>query len=446
MTAGVALSVSIAACGAHRAAPSSPSRTVEVSHAATSGAGTVSGTVIGGLQDLPLLGRSVAIGPVHTTTDDTGHFSIPGAPSTYDLVIVDPDGTTVSLYVGLTRREVLVRHHRSAADVTAPARRSVATVTLSGGPPWPLRGDDNGGVWIVSPAAKSHVGMGGSLPGIAHGPDVGLRLGWDGPPSIAGEVYAWVRFHNAEDAGSGDAGASSSFAFGEQPLTIEEGAVSVSLSLHIVSQTANVNGTITYPPNSPPTQKSVYYPLPSLPGARVPVAGDTSHAASFDYRVPVLHIPGSSLCFDAFSSTGWIAAPLLLGSVCGITPDAPASVHLQAPPKFISPATSSKVTPTTTFSWTPFEGGVYELDLKSQPATAGAPDIHVYTSATSTNWPDLRAVYVPFPAEGDYECTVVGLGVFASIDQLCGPAGFAATGVPDFRRSYLPPVKVSVSR
>jgi hypothetical protein len=139
--------------------------------------------------------------------------------------------------------------------------------------------------------------------------------------------------------------------------------------------------------------------------------------------------------------------PLVWDTLCGITPGTAISAQLQEPPRFTSPPADTTVRPTTTLAWTAFDRGVYRLDLVSgRLPTAAAPNIDVYTAATSTTWPDLSSVNVPFPAEAEYALSIVGLGVFASIDELAGPRGFASAVIPEYRQSYLNPMKVSVLR
>jgi hypothetical protein len=435
------------ACGAERAASSR----VAGQEGTLSGAasppsqGAVSGTVLDDRDRHPLAGRSVAIGDAHAVTDDFGRFTIPAAPSPYDLLIVEPDGTIVSLYAGITRRDVLVKHHKSASDFSLPANVATITGTLTGGPEWPLDKTEHANVLVASAYSVSQTTIGGGLPS-RRGPSFGpFYVRWDGEPAPAAEAYAWASYRSGPtDAGAEDA--SRAFAFGERPLTLHDGGVDVSLRLDAVAQTAHVSGTVAHPAYSPATQKSVYYALPGLATVSVYVAGDSKHTDAFDFVVPVLQIPGASLCFSAFSSTGDARAPIILGAVCGLTPDAPVRARLQAPPTLTSPAPKTTVTPATTFSWTLFDGGVYELQLIAKPPSGSTPEIHVYTAARSMKWPDLSAAYVRFPAEADYECSVVGLGAFASIDELVGPAGIGAPIQPDFRRSYLPGVQISVVR
>jgi hypothetical protein len=122
----------------------------------------------------------------------------------------------------------------------------------------------------------------------------------------------------------------------------------------------------------------VYFALPPLPGARIPVGGGSTSAASFDYVVPLVAVTGASLCFEAFSGTGDVSSPILSDAQCGLTPGTPVSSVLQAPPSFTNPHASAEADATTRVSWTTFSGGVHELDLESgQRPPAAAPNVYV---------------------------------------------------------------------
>jgi hypothetical protein len=58
----------------------------------------------------PLAGRVVAIDQHQTTTDADGRFALEDVGPIYDLVIVEPDRSTVSLYEHLSRRDPLLVH------------------------------------------------------------------------------------------------------------------------------------------------------------------------------------------------------------------------------------------------------------------------------------------------------------------------------------------------
>jgi hypothetical protein len=402
----------------------------------------VTGTVIDYIEGIPLVGRSAFIGSASSTTDATGRFTISCAPHTYALVIVDPDRTATSVYLGLTRRDPLVLH-RSTEGSSGLTKLATLKGTLSGGPSWPLASGDNAGVLFSSALAASSYPLGGHLGSSFDGPSFGpFYVRWDGSSTLAGQLYAWASYPAIPDAGAVDGGAPA-FAYAQQTLTVQDSETpSLGMSLTAVSESVRVTGTIEHSSSSPPTQKEVYYAVPPLPGNGLPLAGDETLASSFDYVVPSLAIPGGSLCFSTFSSTADVSAPLILDTICGVKPDTPVASLLQPPPSLETPANGATVDSATTFTWTNFDSGVFELDLVSgDMPTASAPNVYVYTAARSTTWPNLSAENVPSPS-GPYACTLVGLGVFSSIDQLTGPTGFAAAFSLEFRRSSYPAISV----
>lgn len=402
--------------------------------------------------NLPVDGRSIVIGPLRTMTDEAGHFSVANVPAVYDLVVVEPDGTAVSLYQGLNRREVLVRHHKTGSDQGQQVRKASVRGTFVGGPSWPLGKQDLVSLSIFSALGRGNLLFGGNIP-INRGPSFGpMNMIWNGPATLPAQAYAYSTFHPAADAGAIDASGASApvFAYGTQALTLQEGDASLTVPLQVVTRTAHVTGTVVHDPASPATQRQVFYALPPWPGARLPLGGDAPRPrseVSFDFVVPMPEVPGASWCFMAFSSMGDTRRPLVWDQVCGITPGTPVTAVLQDAPRLTSPPPGSTVHPATMLAWTAFDGGVYRLDLKSgQLPTASAPNISVYTASRSVTWPDSSAAEVPFPAIADYALGIVGLGVFASIDDLAGPSGFASAAPRDYRQSYMDPVKVQVAR
>jgi hypothetical protein len=422
-----AVSLGVLGCGGQVPSPADENSGRVVTSAGP--AGDVSGTVIEAYLDVPLSGRQVTIGSAHTTTDALGHFSIPGVSSTYDLVVTDPDGSTASVFLGLTRRDPRVRHSRSPHDSAQPGRVATITGSLSGIPSWPLPVH----VEVLSSLGTRVDGTGS---GRTFGP---LQLPWNGDPSVTAQVFALADIGSVETAAQ-------SFAFGHQTVPLADGAVTVSLPLSIVRK-AQVTATITHPPGSPPTNEGVNYVSWQRPMFNFPIAGSSAYTGtSFHALVPSSQEPGTSLCFQVLREGDSATGDFFLDQICGIAPGTPVSAQLQAPPSFTSPAPNTAVTPATRFTWTAFEGGVYDLSLgHRKEATPSAPFIVVFTAARSTAWPDLSAVHIPFPAGMEYAAAISGVGVFASIDELCGPAGYAGE-FRESRHSTLAPMKVTLSR
>ncbi len=94
------------------------------------------------------------------------------------------------------------------------------------------------------------------------------------------------------------------------------------------------------------------------------------------------------------------------------------------------------------FSWTRFDGGVHELSLEAQHPSRATPSIYVLTAATSTTWPDLTSIGIPFPGGATYECAIGGLGPYATLDDALGADGLSATMPTEARRSNSRPIQV----
>ena len=79
-----------------------------------------------------------------------------------------------------------------------------------------------------------------------------------------------------------------------------------------------------------------------------------------------------------------------------------------------------KLTAEGNVSLTESDGKVYRLTLK------GSPRVSVYTTATSTGWPDLQSVGVQFPKlrEG-YAVSVTAFGPYPGMDEAFSPTGIA---------------------
>jgi hypothetical protein len=144
----------------------------------------------------------------------------------------------------------------------------------------------------------------------------------------------------------------------------------------------------------------------------------------FDFPVPDLrHLPGR-YCVDVYDGTrGIFSSTIKCGVDFGATD---VSIRLHAPPRLTSPAFKqysrdrATMSRDTQFAWTALDGPVvYRLTVK------GSPRIDVYTTATTTAWPDLQSVGIAFPAlkEG-YGVSVTAFGPHAGMDE-----AFSATGI-----------------
>jgi hypothetical protein len=95
------------------------------------------------------------------------------------------------------------------------------------------------------------------------------------------------------------------------------------------------------------------------------------------------------------------------------------------PPSLLMPVTSTVITSAIRFSWTPCEHCVSSLKLSVNVPSPKNPDITLYTSATSTDWPDLSKLGIDFPSgAAEYTAWLHGLRV-PTMDDAVGPDGLA---------------------
>jgi hypothetical protein len=378
------------------------------------------GVVVDFSTSRPLAGRRVSVSGRRTTTNQDGAFTVPAAPSIYDVVVVDPDGLSASIYRGLSRRDPVLGHTPSSVP-DATARSSLVAGNLSGGGSYPLGATDSVSVYFFSAPADGSELLGGSL-AVARGPSYGpIHLLWNGPSSVAGRLVAIGSF-------GGDRG---SWALADRDVTVGDGVPFMQdLALVEVAQTG-IGGAVAVPSGHGVGFVQVGYRLP-IPNAIIGLVDDQRPQAPFQYSVPDLTALGASLCVSAVGDTGFF-----LTMRCGLAPGATdAALTLEAPPSLLEPNARDLVQPSTVFSWTPFAGGVHVLSLDADPPTARTPSLRVFTAATQAPWPDLSSFGIPFPASAAYQCTVGGLGPYGTMDDAFGPGGVSALVPAETQRSY----------
>jgi hypothetical protein len=375
----------------------------------------------------PLAGRAVVVRQRRAVTDANGQFTIASVEAQYDLTVVDPDGSTVSIYRGLTRRDpVLV--HRPSANADAPKRMSRVSGALSGAGAYPLTDKDGVEVVFFSPEADRLVVLGSGL-GPSYGP---LILGWDGPTSTTGQLVALRLSYTTN--GVQYAG------YAAQPLTLADG-VPAMIDLTFSPPTeGRIAGTVQSPAGYPVDYKQAFYRT-SIPHGIVDLPTDESTASTFDYPIPELGNLDASLCVAAGS-----ALHVMSTERCGLMIGA-TDVHLtmQAPPLLSAPKPAAVLESGADFAWGRFENGVHALALTAKQPSKSAPSVDVYTSATSEKWPDLTPAGIAFPKSAAYSISVEGLGPFATIDEACGADGLGAIRPAETRRSASDPIDVSTA-
>ncbi len=290
------------------------------------GADAIVGTVVDIGTGRPLVGRSVMIGAGSAMTDAHGRFVFEHAPPTYDATVVDPDGSTVTLYQSVQRRDPILSHRPSQVpDVTT--KSALLSGILSGGAAYPLDRVDVVTVYFFAPQVDEHVFVGGLLAPALAGPRYGpIGLAWNGTDSIQGQIFALGLFDRGGDAGD-------SAWLASQPLDAVTNGQDASVELAFAPSTSDhVTGNIEIPDGSTIGFKQVAYRLPVANGIIALVNEETS-GASFDYVVPDLASLGGSLCVTAGSSS-----PFFLTLKCEVAASAGDWVMvLQSPPSLSMP-------------------------------------------------------------------------------------------------------------
>jgi hypothetical protein len=417
-------------------------------------AAKLAGTVVDESTRRPIAGLRVTVGAQTATTDAEGRFVLRGVSDVYDVVVADADGSSVSLYRGLRRRDPALVHKPRSGSEAEMHRGAVRGTLAGGGGPYPMTSGD-AYVAFFSPESAEKVRLQNidakSYSGrpIQNGPAYGpIEAHWIGRSSVKGVLMALRSRPGAKDtAGTIEqinlppAAADASFWFAKRDVTLTSAQASTAdLDLEPVTS-GLLTGEVRPPNGVRVTQLQAYYAFP-FPGATIALPSDQRRLPRFDYPVPDLRRQGGTLCVVAFcGDTGrWI-----WGRRCGLAPGDPVSLPLAEPPTLSSPAAGSAIVPGMRFAWTSAAPGIYEIKLEPTWTLPSRPRIHLYTAEIETTWPDLRALGVAFPEGGaKYTITVGRLGPYATMDEATGAEGLCAQMAPAQWQSYTHPLDLTV--
>lgn len=413
------------ASGDVRAAPGRDARDVR----------SIRGTVLDHVNHQPCVARTIVVGEKRTTTDAKGRFTLPSVPEVYDLAVVEPNRATASFYQGLRRRDlILVQHIDYNQRIPGlPAHAAHVDGNLSGGGFDP-KSSNNATVHFFSPHTTRDTTLGGSNHqprGASYGP---LPLFWMGPESITGTVLAvrttrektdgdaksapavWWEAHKELKVASGEV-ATADLAFNRLPMGRIAGKTEVEGE---GTKTMEVTGLgITY----------------RLPVGALGLDGDgrERRPAPFDFAVPDLRHLSGQYCADAYDGARGIFA---WSVKCGVSLGAKdVVVKLYAPPTLSTPENDGHITREAEFAWTAYSGGVHRLAIECA-VSAENPSVFVHSTGTRVKWPDVGAVGVAFPKNGETcKVSVTGLGPYRGMDDAFGPDGVGARFPRDARGS-----------
>jgi len=361
-------------------------------------------------------GRRVTVSGQSATTGSDGRFTLTEVPSSYDVVIAEPDGATFSIYQALTRTDPVLSHKTTfnpSLDGT-PYRASISG-TLSGDFPFPVDSSHLATVYYAAATAFSSWQLGQPLRsgGPAFEP---MSVAWRGTSSITGALIALGQIGTATTPWT-------SAYLATRPVSLSDGnAVEEALTLLPVGVGALAGSIKMYAGNGVYAVAASYH----LPGAPELIAlGQFPGGGSFGLQLPDLQQLGGDYCVY-FSDTAGYASGRRCGGRLGMTDF---SIQVQQPPQMLKPPTGANATRNTLLSWSGVAGGVYMVDLNPDNPTAAQPRVQVYTSATSLAWPDFEELGIAFPAGATYRCQVIALMPYTSIDDFASNHGLFATGV-----------------
>jgi hypothetical protein len=378
-----------------------------------------------------LPGRTVLIGSslgdaarVVLTTDEHGEFKLARPHDMYDVAVIEPDGSTISIYARLAGAKLVLPHRTPGVVATKHTARVSGNV--SGGTSYPLSDSrDVVSVYLFGDESTSDDLLGaGNAP---FGPEYLGLSHFDSAGPVAHTLVALGTFGRKDDAPSTDP-AYSAFAV-TQRLNLSDGDdVSRDLELEAVDL-GSISGSVTTPSDHPLSSLRTHYRFPHplaivpFPAADYVRQNPITNDGAFVYELPVLHEAGSALCLAAESDNSGDSGSLWTER-CGLSLDAdPVSMELEAAPSLAEPKAGTIVDDTTLFSWSAFAGGVHRFELWPLYLTAETPGISLYTEATATVFPDLTPLGVSFPTNTSYAVTITGVGPAASLDEALDPSG-----------------------
>jgi len=406
----------------------------------------VRGVVVHDEEHWPLAGRVVEISGKRAVTDEAGRFSIEGVAATYDAFVSHEDGSWVSLYRGMSRRDP-VFSHRSLDYRTMGREQHVAplVVTVEGGT-WPLDRDSLV-IQVRGPAMKVETLRSGS-----DGPETGpIRIRWDGGPKLDAELVVVRRNYPSKAYTELEPGELlQRFEMARVPLELEAGR-EVRITVKLASMPAlRVRGTwggrIV---QAPPVGSDLYRDYRWIFGKFGSVVYGTlvSRDGTFDYGIvgldPLLAEDPRTLCLRVHDVRS-------MAQRCGVGPNDAVSLTLDDPPRLLVPSISPEaakaararrepsfgppLTDRSEFSWEAAPG-VNRLRVEAQSSTPATPSFDVYTVESHVRAPDFLRQARLSRSEASYSVSLTHFGPFASLDEAFAPDGLGARATKELAYS-----------
>jgi hypothetical protein len=441
-----ALSYVALACGSARQRPAlGTSIAPPAAHEATPSA--VSGVVLDADEHWPLRGRIVEIGGRRAVTDEQGRFRIPDVPPRYDVRISEADGSWVTLYRGVERREPMLALHVQAMNM--PHEHSAHVKVIIRGLDVSPLGRDTLILQVRSAKTQEQSFWSGNealdLPSIF--------VGWDGPESrLAAEVVV-VRRHytgrRSQELAPNEVFAQHAMA--RQELMLEAGQTAqLSLELaplpafHVIVAVDEASRRVNWNTSHYGQQQvSLEYHWVFGKSGSVIYSPLVSAHGEPEYWIdgPPESEPARSLCLRLLS-------PVAFTQRCGARADQFGSLSLDAPPRLLLPSQLDESRPErrardfaepplsndSRFSWQG-PAGVTRLRVEADAATATTPSYDVYASDSAITAAEFVGSHRFSRTAASYRVQLTHFGPFPSVDAAVDNAGIAARAPAEFRTS-----------
>jgi len=350
---------------------------------------------------------------ISTTTNASGVFSVSGITPPYDATVVS--GNRSITYKGLTRPDptlVFLDPTLVFPWVVLDASNSASlSGTVSGGAGFPQPANHRTRVAFGSPEVMLYT--------TAINTDTGEYkmevIRWSGPTTTTGNIRALQWQFDGNNLPTDYTG------YGELNVTLSDGGTfaNQNVTMSGVSE-ATISGSVALPAGYNLVSKRMAVGFADRSFIDV-LDEDLGASTSFTYTTP--NVPGATIQMqitarNAAGTSVLTAKPGLAVNATDVSIRLPAGSDLIQPPDAATGVNNS-----TTFSYTPFSGGVH-IVVFDGPGTN--PDYAVVTTAASTTIPDLTSLGLGLPKSTDYSWRVVGVAPFATVDAAAGPGGWLA--------------------
>lgn len=363
---------------------------------ADSGTTDVGGYVFAGSDPVqPLAGIFVRLGGTQAVTDANGFFTIPAAPSSYDLLVEDVPARAFTSFVGLTRRDP---HLQIASSLPPDVWSAHVTVTSALASP---------GQRVVLVATDPT--QGAALMSATPDGKGGATVAWAGPYSFTADMNALVFQTDAMGSPVKYVG------FGWQSVSLANGQDAVSSIELSPPVTGNLAISTTLPQG---------YGVPTLSATVDFGTGGTPEELAIWSGVPasgvlVPLIPGLRMSFQGTSIHGADISVAFSGPLPLDTSAGTATLAFPSAAKLSSPADGAVgVEVSTSFAWQ--TSTVARFTAK--PARPNSPSYSVVTAARSCSLPDTSLLGAPLPGAASYVWQVETFPGAPSTDSYADPA------------------------